>query len=93
MVVSDAVEFLTARGHRVADLTDYEIETMFASAFKNWLHDRIESGFYTALGQVAKPAELRDRLHAAVEHNPAAPHAAGQTLLEMFRAQGVPILN
>ena len=45
MVVADATEFLRARGHRVDELTDYELQDAFEAAFKNWQHGLIEAAF------------------------------------------------
>jgi hypothetical protein len=91
VVVADATEFLRARGHRVDELTDYELQDAFEAAFKNWQHGLVETAFYNGLPWVAKPRDWKkycDELHNAIEghgrHNPA------EKLLNAFRDQRIP---
>src|SRR5579859_3991638 len=58
LVVSDAIDFLRARGHDTNEMSDYEIAETFTAAFKNWQHDLVEAAFYSRLPLVSKP---RDR--------------------------------
>ncbi len=92
MVVTDATEFLRARGHRVDELTDYELQDAFDTAFKNWQHGLIEAAFYTGLPWVTKPRDWKkycDELHHAIEGRKTAPTA--ERLLGGFLRQGVPV--
>jgi hypothetical protein len=94
VVVSDALDFLRARGHDPDKLTDYEIEETFTAAFKNWQHGLVEAAFYTGLPWVTKPRDWKkycDDLHQAIEGN--LQHAVAAELLSSFLAQGVPIAN
>ena len=95
MVVSDAIEFLRQRGHRVDELTDYEIEEAFEAAFKNWEHGLVEAAFYVGLPWVTKPKEWKrycDDIHDAIEGRQGK-RDAGQELLAGFLGQGVPTGN
>ena len=68
VVVSDALDFLRARGHDTDKLTDYEIEETFTAAFKNWQHGLVETAFYTGLPWITKPRDWKkycDDLHRA----------------------------
>jgi hypothetical protein len=94
VVVSDARDFLRARGHDTDKLTDYEIEETFTAAFKNWQHDLVERAFYTGVVWVEKPRKWRkyiDNLHQAIEGTPQP--AVVEELLSNFLAQGVPVAN
>jgi hypothetical protein len=95
VVVGDAREFLRARGHRIEELTDYEIEEAFEAAFRNWEHGLVESAFYTGLPWVEKPKEWKrycDDIHDAIEGR-AKRDAAAEELLAGFLGQGVPVAN
>ena len=95
MVVSDALEFLRARGHRIEELTDYEIEETFGAAFRNWQHGLVESAFYTGVPWVTKPVEWKnycDDIHHAIEGRTKRDTAA-EELLAGFLGQGVPVAN
>ncbi len=95
MVVSDALEFLRQRGHRVDELTDYEIEETFVAAFKNWEHGLVEAAFYIGLPWVTKPKDWKkycDDIHNAIEGRPEQPDA-GQELLAGFLGQGIHVAN
>ena len=95
MVVSDALDFLRARGHDTETLTDYEIQDAFEAAFKNWQHGLVEAAFYTGLPWVAKPRDWKkycDDLHHAIEDAGRNPRRAdvAERLLSGFIEQGVP---
>lgn len=95
MVVTDAAEFLRARGHRVDELTDYELHDAFDAAFKNWQHGLVESAFYNGLPWVAKPRDWKrycDELHNAIEGKPGA-HSTTSRMLTHFLSQGVPVIH
>jgi hypothetical protein len=92
VVVADATEFLCARGHRVDELTDYELQDAFETAFKNWQHGLIEAAFYTGLAWATKPRDWKkycDELHKAVEGQNITNSA--ERLLGNFLRQGVPV--
>ena len=92
MVVADATEFLRARGHRVDELTDYELQDAFEAAFKNWQHGLIEAAFYTGLPRVTKPRDWKkycDELHKAIEGQSASNPA--ERLLGCFLRQDAPV--
>jgi hypothetical protein len=92
VVVADATEFLRARGHRVDELTDYELQDTFEAAFKNWQHGLVEAAFYTGLPWVTKPRDWKrycDELHNAIEGQKTANTA--ERLLGRFIQQGVPV--
>ena len=95
MVVSDALDFLRARGHNPETLTDYEIQDAFEAAFKNWQHGLVEAAFYTGLPSVAKPRDWKkycDDLHHAIEDGGRTSRRAdvAERLLSGFIKQGVP---
>jgi hypothetical protein len=92
VVVTDATEFLRARGHRVDELTDYELQDAFEAAFKNWQHALVEAAFYTVLPSVTKLRDWKkycDELHKAIEgqKNP----NTAERLLGTFLRQGIPV--
>ena len=94
MVVSDALDFLRARGHDTDKLTDYEIQDAFEAAFKNWQHSLVEAAFYTGLPWITKPRDWKkycDDLHRTIEGTPQ--RAVAEDLLSSFLAQGVPVAN
>jgi hypothetical protein len=94
VVVADATEFLRARGHRVDELTDYELQDAFEAAFKNWQHGLVEAAFYTGLPWVTKPRDWKkycDELHKAIEGQKNTNTA--ERLLGSFLRQGVPKLH
>jgi hypothetical protein len=94
VVVSNALDFLRARGHDTDKLTDYEIQDTFEAAFKNWQHGLVEAAFYTGLPWVTKPRDWKkycDDLHQAIEGS--SQHAVAEELLSSFLAQGVPVAN
>ena len=95
MVVSDALDFLRARGYDPETLTDYEIQDAFEAAFKNWQHGLVEAAFYTGLPWVAKPRDWKkycDDLHHAIEDGGRTSRRAdvAERLLSGFIKQGVP---
>ena len=95
MVVGDALEFLRSRGHRVEELTDYEIETAFQAAFRNWQHGLVETALYSGLPWMTKPSEWRsycDELHNTIEGRKKQDRVA-EELLAGFLGQGVPLAN
>jgi hypothetical protein len=95
VVVADATEFLRARGHRVDELTDYELQDAFEAAFKNWQHGLVEAAFYTGLPWVAKPRDWKkycDELHNAIEGRPPGQSTANRMLTHFF-GQGVPVIH
>jgi hypothetical protein len=92
VVVSDALDFLRARGHDTDKLTDYEIQNTFEAAFKNWQHGLVEAAFYNGLPWVSKPRDWKqycDSLHNAIDGSKQ-PNAA-ERLLSGFMRQGVPL--
>lgn len=95
MVVADATEFLRARGHCVDELTDYELQDAFESAFKNWQHGLIEAAFYTGLPWATKPRDWKkycDELHKTIEGKSAGQSATNR-LLTHFLGQGIPVIH
>lgn len=94
MVVSDAIDFLRARGHDTNKLTDYEIQEVLEAAFKNWQHGLVEAAFYTGLPWVTKPPDWKhycDDLHNAIEGRNQA--SVAERLFTGFVAQGVPLTH
>jgi hypothetical protein len=92
MVVSDALDFLRARGHDTDKLTDYEIQNTFEAAFKNWQHGLVEAACYTGLPWVTKPRDWKkycDELHNIIEGRKNA--NAAEHLVGGFLRQGVPV--
>jgi len=92
MVVSDALDFLHARGHDTDKLTDYEIQDTFEAAFKNWQHSLVEAAFYTGLPWVTQPRDWKkycDELHDAIEGRKNTNTA--ERLLGGFLRQGAPV--
>jgi len=96
LVVSDAIDFLRARGHDTDEMTDYEIEETFTAAFKNWQHGLVEAAFYSGLPLVTKPRDWKkycDDIHRAIEEGgrDSSRANAAEHLLTSFLKQGVPI--
>jgi hypothetical protein len=94
VVVSDAVDFLHARGHDTNKLTDYEIETALQAASKNWQHGLVEAAFYTGLPWVTKPRDWKqycDNLHNAIEGRNQT--SIAERLFTSFVTQGVPLTH
>jgi hypothetical protein len=93
VVIADAIEFLTSRGHAIDKLTDYEIQDTFEAAFDNWQHDLVERARLPGSLMASDPAkwnEFIDDLHKKIESKEPPPNAATK-LLDFFMRQGVPI--